>query len=233
MAAPGTASYKRLYRRVAKAYNAITSGTYGNATPTLRSRVREAAHFRDAIVAKDAMVRVAICMSEQSPHRGRYMDYSGELNHGDKIPDRYGPIGEVLIKVASSGDFESAIEADSLEQINQWRKNAGNAFGALAHTAAGSPLGGYFFIDRKGRIRFTGTKAKVEICAIDISGEAVDPPVLGAPDGFEDVIFAGSVGDLPILGDDYSQAHHHREYFAQMMSLIQAGAFEVPPFQQK
>jgi hypothetical protein len=35
MAVPGTANYKRLYRRVAKAYNAITGGTYANATPTL------------------------------------------------------------------------------------------------------------------------------------------------------------------------------------------------------
>jgi hypothetical protein len=173
------------------------------------------------------------CMSENSPHRSRYLAYSDELNHGDKIPDRYGPIGEVLIQVAGGGDFDPAIEADTLLQINQWRKNAGNAFGALAHNGAGSPIGGYFFIDGRGRVRFTGTKLKVEICAIDISNDSTDPPVLGSPDGFEDVIFAGAVGDLPILGDDYSQASHHRNYYAQMIPLIQAGTNEVPPFQQK
>jgi hypothetical protein len=232
MAAPGTASYKRLYRRVAAALNALDRTTYTSATPTINDRRRVEGMIRDAIVAKDAAVRAAICMTEKSPHRVRYMSYTTELSDGDQIPDHYGPIGEVVIKKYSGGSFEPAVEADTVDQINDWRENAGGVYGAIAHDAAGSPLAGYFKLVGT-RIRITGYRVKLEIATFDISGEAVNPPVLGSPDAFEDVIFAGSVGDSPMEGDDFSQTGYLRDYYAQTMPMILAGTYEVPPLQQK
>src|SRR6185295_16876406 len=146
MAAPGTVSYKRLYRRVALALGALQASTYGDATPTLNDRRRPVeSTIRDLIVVKDAAVRAAICASETNPHRVRYLAYSDELSDGDQIPDHYGPIGDVVIKKYSAASaFEEALEADSLEQILQWRENVNNVFGSIAHNAADSPLSGYF-----------------------------------------------------------------------------------------
>jgi len=229
---PGTANYKRLYRRVGAALNALQSSTYTAATPTINDRRRVEGMIRDAIVAKDAAVRAAICLTEKSPHRVRYLDYSAELQSGDEIPDHYGPIGEVVIQKISAGAFEPAVEAETVEQINEWRENVGSVFGLVAHDAANSPLSGWF--KQVGtRLRFTGYRAKIEIASFDVSAEGVDPPVLGSPDAFEDVIFAGAVGDLPVEGDDFQQTGYLRDYYAQTMPLILAGAYEVPPLQQK
>jgi hypothetical protein len=231
---PGTASYKRLYRRVAAALDALDRTTYTAATPTINDRRRVEGMIRDAINAKDAAVRAAICMSENSPHRVRYMDWSADLDHGDELPDHYGPVGAVRIKLypAASG-YEAGVEADSVEQINLWRENLGNMFGTLAHNAAGSTTGGHFLIVDNSRIYLTGHKAQVEIASFDVSAENVDPPVLGSPDAFEDVIYAGSVGDLPMEGDDLEQAGYYRDYYIKTLPMILAGASEVPPLQQK
>lgn len=247
MAAPGTVNYKRLYRRVALALNALQASTYAELAPTLNDRRRPLeSMIRDLIVAKDAAVRAAICASETSPHRVRYLDYSAELSDGDQIPDHYGPIGEVVIKKhPAASAFEAAIEVDDLKQILDWRENVNNVFGSIAHDAEDSPLSGYFTTVPKAialpqatrrhgvRVRFTGYRLKMEIATFDISGPDAVPPTLGAPDGFEDVIFAGAVGDAPIEGDDYEQTGYYRDYFTQSIPLILGGAASVPPLQQK
>ncbi len=232
--AVGTANYKRLYRRVAAALDAIDRTTYTAPTPTVDDRRRDGGMIRDAIVVKDAAVAIAICISEKSPHRVRFMDYSAELSNGDEVPDHYGPIGEVVIKKHSAAStFDPAIEADTVDQINDWRENAGNVFGAIAHDADGSPLSGYFKIDKGGRIRLTGYRAKIQLASFDVSGPDADPPTLLSPDGFEDVIFAGAVGDSFIEGDDATHTENERSYYRQALPMILAGAYEVPPLQQK
>jgi hypothetical protein len=234
---PGTVNYRRLYRRVALALNALQSSTYGATTPTLNDRRRPLeAIIRDAIVNKDAAVRGAICMSEKSPHRVRYMSYSGELEYNadgaPSIPDHYGPIGQVMIKKHAAGSWEPGVEVDTVEEINLWRANVGSVFGLLAHDAANSPLSG-FFKEEGTRLNFTGSKAKVEVASFDISSDSADPPVLGSPDAFEDVIYAGAAGDSVMEGDDYERAGYLRNYYEQSMPMIVAGAFEVPPLRQK
>jgi len=232
---PGTASYKRLYRRVAAALGALQASTYSAATPTLNDRRRPVEGFiRDAIVNKDAAVRLAICTSEKSPHRVRYLDWSADLDHGDELPEHYGPPGAVRIKLYSgAAGYEAGIEADSVEQINLWRENPGSMFGSVAHNANGSLTGGHFKIESGSRLYLTGYKGQVELASFDISAEGTDPPVLGAPDAFEDVIFAGAVGDSPMEGDDFQQTGYLRDYYAQTLPMILAGAYEVPPLQQK
>src|SRR2546423_856465 len=100
--AVGTASYKRLYRRVAAALDAIDRTTYTASSPTVDDRRRDGGMIRDSIATKDAAVAAAICASERSPHRVRFLALSSALSDGDQIPDHYGSIGEVQIQKTSS-----------------------------------------------------------------------------------------------------------------------------------
>lgn len=234
----GTANYKRLYRRVALALNALQASTYANATPTLNDRRRPVeAIIRDAIVQKDAAVGAAICMSEKSGHRPRYLAYSSELNYGSDgpptIPDHYGPIGQVIIRKATiDGTYIAGVEAESIEQINQWRENFENIFGSTSHQTTNSVIAG-FFKEAGKRLNFTGYGAKVEIATFAMSDEATNPPVLVSPDAFEDVVYAGAVGDCAMEGDTSEEIQTCRSYYDRTLPLIVAGAFEVPPLQQK
>jgi hypothetical protein len=232
MPAPGTASYKRLYRRVLAALNALDLSTYMASTPTINDRRRVAGIARDSIVAADVFVQKLCCARKDNPNRARFVDYSSALSDDDEIPDHYGALGAVVIQKVTAGAFESAQEAETVEQINQWRENVGNVYGSIAHDAANSPLAGWFKIVGT-RIRFTGYRAKVEIANIVVPGEADDPPTLYSPDAFEDVLFAHATSENYIEGDDMNELEKRRAYVQQMTPLILAGAMEVPPLQQK
>jgi hypothetical protein len=235
MPSPGTASYKRIYRRVAAAHNAIDRTTYTGATPTIDDRRKVEGMFRDSIVAFDAAVQRAICLSEKSPHRIRYLAYSSALAYttdgAPAIPDHYGPIGQVIIQPYSGADYVAGIEADSVEQINQWRENVGSIFGSLAHNASGSAITPHFIIEGV-RLNYTGYQAKVEIANIVVAGEADSPPALGSPDAFEDVIFAGAASEAYMEGDDMAELEKRRAYVEAAMPLILAGETSAPPLQK-
>lgn len=230
---PGTASFKRLYRSVGAALHALELSTYMDATPTIDDARRVIGVIRDRVVAGDVFVQKLICQSEKNPHRPRFMDYSGELSDGDEIPDHYGPLGEVVIKKYSGAStFDTAIEADELQQILDWRENVNNVFGAIAHDAANSPLSG-FFKQAGHRIRFTGYRLKIEIANIVVPGEADNPPTLYSPDAYEDVIFAHATSESLIEGDDMAELGYRRAYVSMCAPLILQGAVELPPFKQK
>lgn len=234
---PGTVSYNRLYRRVGLALDAIQASTYPAGTPTLNDRRRpDESIIRDSIVNKDAAVAQAICMSEKSAHRVRFMSYSGvliyDVNGAPVIPDHYGPIGQVVIQGYNSGPWLPGVESDTVLQINEWRENVNNVYGAIGHDQQNSPNSGYF--KQEGvRLNFTGYAAKVEIPSFDISPPGTNPPTLLSPDAFEDVIMAGAVGDSLMEGDESEIAKHYREYYTQTLPMILQGAVEVAPFVQK
>lgn len=232
------ADYGRMYARVLAGLNAVVRDTYGDgadAEVSDRARIRIPGFIRDLIVAKDAALVAACCARADGPYRPHYTAFSEELEYDvdglpPELPERYGPLGMVMVQPSDGADWEEAEEADSVEQIRQWRKNPGGVFGALAHDDEDSPLAG-FFKQAGARIPFTGHKLKVEVATFDVDHEG-DPPVLGSPEGFEDVLYAGCMGDAPLPGDDLD-AGYFRDYWKLVLPMIAAGAESVPPLTQK
>jgi hypothetical protein len=231
----GSVNYGRMYARVLAGLNALKRGTYtdgASAQIDERDRRRDPGAVCDLIVAKDAALATIICQSTKNPHRARFVDWAA-LSYADglppELPECYGPLGPVYIQRSAGGDWVEGEEAELAEQIRQWRENPGGVFGALAHDQAGSPLGGFFKVMGRS-IPFTGYALKVEIATFDVDHSG-DPPVLLSPEGFEDVLYAGVMGDSPIEGD-YSKAEF-RDYWLRVIPMIEAGTVEVPPLEQK
>lgn len=235
--AVGTVSYLRVRTRVLAALNALDPDTYGDAAEIDENdRRRIAGEVRDAIKAYDLRVAVACCARVDGPHRARFTEWSSELSSGDELPESYGPLGSVMIKPSSAGSFEEAEEVDKLEKIRQWRANTGGVFGSINHDQAGSALAGFYCIVGR-RVHFTGYRFRVELCTSAVAMDASDDDEviqLLSPEGFEDLIVAGSVMGCLKEGDDWAQAEQrYGLYAAEMLPLVVGGAEFLPPNKQE
>lgn len=213
------ADFNIIYSRVVDAINAAESGTraeYADGAGDLDDRAREITLIRDAILACDARKRKDICEDERNSHRPGYLEFSDELEHGAELPDRYGPVGAVVIKPYDGGEYGPGIDllalghspAQAREMIRQWRANAGGVFGALAHNAAGSPLAGCYVITGS-RVEFTGHRLKAEVAnAYAVDRDAA--PSCVSPSACENDIVADSVAWLMKQGEDTSEGSYFR-----------------------
>jgi hypothetical protein len=116
---------------------------------------------KEAILASDEEVYLAIAETEGHWARPSLMDWSALLDHLDEIPDHIGSTGDVQILPWVGGTYVGGKQA-SVQEIELWRRNDNNAFGSLAHNGSGNSLGGRCTI-RDGVIHLTGYRAAVKI----------------------------------------------------------------------
>lgn len=116
---------------------------------------------KEAILASDEEVYLAIAETEGHWARPSLMDWSSLLDHLDELPDKLGEPGDVQILPWVGATYVGGKQA-SVQEIELWRRNDNGAFGSLAHNASGNSLGGRFTI-RDGVIHLTGYRAAVKI----------------------------------------------------------------------
>jgi hypothetical protein len=124
----------------------------------------------EAAVETDEEVRRKIRENPEHWAQADELALSSALAHGDRIPERVGQVGEVLIQRVSGGEFISARGVKTRAEIERLRANTGtspnNVYGPLSHTTAASPLSGFYDISADGYLRFTGNAAKVRSAGI-------------------------------------------------------------------
>jgi hypothetical protein len=122
----------------------------------------ESAHLGD----EDVMLAIY----ETSRHwaRNDYAVLSASITSGNPLPSHVGDIGRPQIQRWSGDAYQPGKKATH-DQIVRWRANTGtypfDVCGALAHSAANSPLAGYFHLTEDERLYYTGLDAKVPLCS--------------------------------------------------------------------
>lgn len=116
---------------------------------------------KEAILAADEQVVLAILETEGHWARPDFVDWSALLNHLDEIPAHVGATGDVQILPWVGGTYVGGKSA-SVEEIELWRLNTNGAFGSLAHNASGNVIGGRYTI-RDEVMHLTGYRAAVKI----------------------------------------------------------------------
>jgi hypothetical protein len=156
-------NYKRLV-------SALNGGSASSFTTVLDDPRRSYGEVFAALAAADDEVCTLIGETEGHGFRPLFLiDIGGssgisELDHGDTLPERLGPITQVKIKYTSDASEWHAGKFDkdlSLADIERWRGNAGSIYGAN-HNAASSSLSG-FYIEIGDEIYFTGYRAKGKV----------------------------------------------------------------------
>jgi hypothetical protein len=116
---------------------------------------------KEAILAADEQVVLAILETEGHWARPDYVDWSGQLDYLDEIPTHVGKTGQVEILVSNGGAYVPGVPA-TIEEIRMWRGADSSSFGSKAHNASGSAVAGYFAI-RDNVVQFTGYRLAVKL----------------------------------------------------------------------
>lgn len=142
---------------------------------------------------------------------------------------RIGPLGRVFIKVGDAGSYEPGRRAES-EEIERLRANAGGVYGSLAHNAAGSQIGGYFWMpEDENIIQLTGTHAKIFYVQTYARLDDLRSPL----------IFTGSLASYIVgkaLAKEGSRtpehANVHNAYCESVIAGIRAQEAKIPTFEE-
>ena len=109
------------------------------------------------------------------------------------------------------------------QQIDAYRANYNSAYGSIAHTTQGSPLAGFYNID-KGIVKFTGFAARIYVPTI--SRATVTTLI---PDEYEGAWVFISAGILLKEGDNMLPIGQHYAQLgtAALQAIAQEGT--IPP----
>jgi hypothetical protein len=148
-----------------------------------------------AVLAADARVCVARASTLGDGYRSLFLNDSGSIVHGAKIPDHLGPIEQVVIQHVSGGTFKAGKFDEHLElaDIENWRENVGGIYG-INHDASGSSISG-FYIEHGSQLFYTGSDAKCLIANVTRTSACQ------APEVDEDIVFGIALGNLLKEGD--------------------------------
>jgi hypothetical protein len=167
------ADFYTSYRRLVSALN---GGTASSFTAVLDDPRRSPGELFASLQAADDEICTLIGETEGYGYRPLFLSETSDLNHGDTLPDRLGPITQVKVKYLSTDSDYKAGKFDkdiSLADIERWRANTGTLYGAN-HSAANSSLSG-FYLPLGDEIYFTGHRAKGKIATYTrTSREVVD-----------------------------------------------------------
>jgi hypothetical protein len=144
--------------------SALNGGTASSFTAVLDDPRRSYGEIFASLQAADDEICTAIGETEGQGFRPLFLSDSSDLQHGDTLPDRLGPMAQVKIKYKSGDSDYKAGKFDkdlSLADIERWRANAGSIYGE-AHDTANSSLSG-FYLELGDEIYFTGYRAKGKI----------------------------------------------------------------------
>lgn len=111
---------------------------------------------------------VILAIMETSRHwaRNDFLALSNSIPHGSAIPTHVGDIGTPQI-LRWTGDARSYFPGKkaSPDEIERYRLNSGNVYGALGHNATNSLLAGYYAVTEDERLLYTGQDAKIPLCS--------------------------------------------------------------------
>jgi hypothetical protein len=175
-----------------------------------------------AIVETESELVHDICESNH-PSAISFQAWSADITaNGDKLPERIGKVEAVQIKPYSGGTYAPA-ESTSRDNIRAWRTNKNSIFDAIAHTASGSSLAGYFNITGD-TLEFTGYSAQVRIYTYTPNYT----PTLQIDDNFEGALVAGAITRLNKMGVPQGLVLHYGGLYSTARTLIRQGQATMP-----
>lgn len=119
--------------------------------------------------AENAVLDVMRAICETPGHPQRVLFTQPEpLQHGQVLPDHYGPIGVPKIRPFAGASYQITGQVKSIGEITAYRVNPGNIYSATAHNASvsdrHSKLAGFYAIDEAAQVfYFTGFQAEADI----------------------------------------------------------------------
>jgi hypothetical protein len=230
------ATYSVIVKQIISLRNlqAVTSAYPTSVTDIGDSRFN-ADELKEAIVEADLEARQAICETPGNGFRAGFiapvtLAPIAENPQSAKLPERIGPISLVEVKLNSGTSGWVPAEQAPLNEIREMIVNPDNVFG-VAHDAAGSATGGYFFIDENSdTIHWTGgtSTARVWIATIGVIDRAT--PTLLTPDTYSPFLVARGLA-IWKSGDTPDYVAHYSAQAERMMSYIRQGRGVLPQVQ--
>lgn len=168
-----------VYRRLAASLGAVPSSSF---TAVLDDPRRSPGELFTSTQAADDEVCTLTGEGEGGQFRPLFLVDTGDLSHGDTLPDRLGPMTQVKIKYVSTdtdykaGKFDKGL---SLADLERWRANVGSIYGPN-HDVANSSLSGYY-LELGDEIYLTGYRAKGKIAVYTrLSRDVTDGAMVSA-----------------------------------------------------
>lgn len=170
---------------------------------------------------------IVLAIQETLDHWARldYVQLSGSITSGAKLPSHTNVIGEPLIQNSSGKAYLPATRAD-LKAIQRYNENTGtppfSVYGASSPTTANSPLAGYFHIDPDGYIYYTGLDCKVRYFQLTRTATALQSPQV-----YQSAIVAGAMARLLLKdGNDVTAAGGWGKFWQDGLSAVRMGAMQ-------
>lgn len=215
-------------QRVTEILNACDPGTFSTTINT-NNKHRNITAIAEAVREGALMIARAICSNPNHVHRGLYVSGTPtSLTHGGELPDMAGEGDLVEIQPVAAAAYIIGTPRTA-QEIDSYRSNVSSLYSSVAHTAATSPLTGYYNISQ-GRVRFTGNAAQMYHPLISRSTAASL-----VPDEYEDLWVGLGVGLSIKEGDNLQPVAQYYMAFAQQQLAMATGMGTVeklPPPQK-
>lgn len=227
------ASYSTIVRQVISILNAqVATTAYPISDTDVTASRRNIGEIKEAIIEADLEARVAICETLGNGFRVNFVAATAALTplsgnaQAAELPERIGPVSQVEIQIASGDAGWVAGEQCPLSEIREIIRNPDTVF-QVAHNAANSPTGGFYFIDEASDIiHFTGNAVRVYVATIGTIDRAT--PALLTPDAYSPFIVARAVQRCWKIGDPGELQNHYGQLANQMIGLIAKGSMVLP-----
>jgi hypothetical protein len=182
----------------------------------------------EAVREAALMIGQAIVSNPSHVHRNLYISATPTaLTHGAELPDMAGESDLIEIQPYNGASYFTGTPR-SAQQIDDYRTNYNSAYGAIAHTAQGSPLSGFYNVTN-GRIKFTGNAAQIYIPVISRT------TVTGLiPDEYEGVWTMLGVGLSAKIGQEHPLMMQYYNWGVSNLPAIASMSVveKVPPIER-
>lgn len=227
------AIYADIARQVISILNAqaVTTAYPVSATDIGTSR-RNSGEIKEAIIEAELECRIAICETPGNGFRTIFTPFPSTLTpvtgtpQTARIPERIGPVSKVEIQIAVGDTQWVAGEQAPLSEIREILRNPDNVFG-VAHNAANSPTGGYYFIDElSDLIHWTGNAVRVYVATIGTIDRTT--PSLVVPDAYSPFLVARALSKCWKIGDPGDLQQIYGRQAEAMLAMIMRGNMVLP-----
>jgi hypothetical protein len=166
----------------------------------------------------------AICETDGHPQRYLFVTNTA-VTHGSPLPTHFGTIGVPVITPFTAASFTINGVRKSYEDIDAFRRNPSNIYGAAAHNVATSGAAdrkaGYFAIVN-AHFYFTGFSATIPLASFNLTSIAL------LSEAYEPTIIKLAIGSNQKLGMESDICSYYQGLGNQDMALIRSGFQSVP-----
>lgn len=181
---------------------------------------------KEAILAADEQVCLAILETPGHWARPDYVDWSPLLDYLDEVPAHIGATGAVRITVSNGGSLVPGL-VSTINEIILWRSNQNGAYGSLQHDAVNNLLAGNYAI-RDNIVYFTGAKMAVRIGTFTRSALVCQAPAI-----YQLTVWIGALVNLfPKEGSWLQKAAFLSSQLVNQMAAIRGGLAVEPVLDQ-